>query len=280
MLGSLVAIRGLQSSPELNDEVGVIVGVDTSSGRLVVKLLQGGDLKSLLPDNLFLLKNPAHGAASSGGAGTSKAESGGSAGSSAPPPQSGEDKAEGDEDARWAPGGDEAEMAETFKTCMPLFHDALWSATVLDVETTLSNVTRKVLRDMSVEKAARRRRADALLRLGRIFQEPLLEQRRTSRGAHAAPAVEAGSSEGGEAAGSAAPCGGPPARRGALARLRPRVPWRRRASSGTGKEAERKRQLLEGALAMMAAGATTEEVDEMVAARAAMDAEFGAEGGA
>ena len=49
------------------------------------------------------------------------------------------------------------------------------------------------------------------------------------------------------------------------------MPWRRRASPGSGKEAERKRQLLEGELAMMAAGATTEEVDEMVAARAAMD---------
>merc|ERR1712232_683542 len=61
-----------------------------------------------------------------------------------------------------------------------------------------------------------------------------------------------------------------------LARLKPRAPWRSSAERRTRKAraAEEKQRRMEAAIAMMAAGASTEDVDEMIAARAAMEAEM------
>lgn len=198
--------------------------------------------------------------------------------STAPPP--GGDGSPG-EDGQWRPGDDDADMADAFKDCMPLFHDAFWSATALDVEFTLGKVIQKVLRDMSVDKKVRRRRADALLRLGNMLQEPMKERRKATAagGSGGAPAVtpllsSASSAAPADGAAAAAPAS---SKKSVLARLKPRVSWRPSAERRTQKarEAELKQKRMEAALAMMAAGASTEDVDEMAAARAAMEAEDG-----
>ena len=165
-------------------------------------------------------------------------------------------------------------MADAFKDCMPLFHDAFWSVTALDVEFTLAKVIQKVLRDMSVDKKARRQRADALLKLGILLQEPMKERRK---------AVASGSSpvpvETPTAPPEGTPVGSTPkvsSKKSMIARFKPRISWRPSSDKKLQKEkaAKTKQKRMEDALAMMAAGASTEDVDEMVAARAAMDAEI------
>ena len=49
--------------------------------------------------------------------------------------------------------------------------ETLWNTTVLDIEETLRRTCYKVLRDQSVPKAQRARRAKALKNLGEIFCE-------------------------------------------------------------------------------------------------------------
>jgi len=268
-------IRGLQKSPELNDEVGMVVGYDASTDRYLVQILPDGGLKSFRLENMVVLQ-----------AAGETANAGNSSSSSAPPPGangSGAGTSEGGE-GQWAPGGEDAEMNDAFKDCMPLFHDALWSATSLDVEFTLSRVIQKVLRDMSASKTVRRKRAEALLKLGILAQEPMKQQRQRVKEASNV-AIQAASSE--DASSSPRASGGRTSsssvssKRSILARFKPLVPWRGSSSSKAGKstqkakDLEAKRKRMEGALAMMAVGASTEDVDEMVAARAAMEAEMG-----
>ncbi|RMZ52642.1 hypothetical protein APUTEX25_000761 [Auxenochlorella protothecoides] len=52
---------------------------------------------------------------------------------------------------------------------LPLMLEAMWAANVLDVQSTLRHVTRAVLQEPGVDRATRRRRAEGLLELGRIF---------------------------------------------------------------------------------------------------------------
>eukprot|EP00953_Heterococcus_sp_UTEX-ZZ885_P018105 10118-Heterococcus_DN1.PRE.1 len=47
----------------------------------------------------------------------------------------------------------------------------MWSWSVLDLESTLKNVCRKVLGDKSIDKAHRKRRAEALLIAGTTFSK-------------------------------------------------------------------------------------------------------------
>jgi len=54
---------------------------------------------------------------------------------------------------------------------MEVMLEALWQANVLDIEDTLREVCHKVLHDHSVDKPTRKRRAQGLLQLGKIFQE-------------------------------------------------------------------------------------------------------------
>ena len=63
-----------------------------------------------------------------------------------------------------------AERAQAEEASLPLMLDAMWAANVLDIEATLRHVCRKVLQDKSLSKAHRRRRAEGLLELGRIFR--------------------------------------------------------------------------------------------------------------
>mmetsp|Transcript_804 Transcript_804/g.1705 ORF Transcript_804/g.1705 Transcript_804/m.1705 type:complete len:544 (-) Transcript_804:2563-4194(-) len=64
-------------------------------------------------------------------------------------------------------------MAEMLSTgdILPAFVDALWSATVIDIENTLVNVCQRVLFDHSVEKDQSIKRAKGLRRLGKLFQD-------------------------------------------------------------------------------------------------------------
>eukprot|EP00747_Dinoflagellata_sp_TGD_P058356 gnl/TRDRNA2_/TRDRNA2_151089_c0_seq2.p1 gnl/TRDRNA2_/TRDRNA2_151089_c0~~gnl/TRDRNA2_/TRDRNA2_151089_c0_seq2.p1 ORF type:complete len:204 (-),score=41.02 gnl/TRDRNA2_/TRDRNA2_151089_c0_seq2:50-661(-) len=187
------------------------------------------------------------------------------------------------QEGQWAPGGEEAEMNEMMKGTMPLFHDVLWNAMVLDIEMSLTSAIQKILRDRSVEKIVRRKRADALLRLGKLLQEPMLERRRQRHVQPTSPpSVELSADVGSLGTTSTST---PSKKRSMLSRLKPRMPF---SPSGRSNRDERKlaqaglledkRRRMEGALAMMAAGASTEDVDEMLAARASMDAHLEARG--
>jgi len=241
-LGSIVSITGLVSAADLNDEMGMVCGLDPTNGRYLVQVLPNGGLKALKPENLILIESPSDFTEeetfkSANAAGT---------------------------------GPDESEM-DAFKVCMPLVHDTLWSVTALDIEFTLTSVIERVLRDMSVEKIARRQRADALLRLGNILQEPYFEEKkRTKSEAKVSRTVSPTKSEGmALLADDASSSGG---KRSVLARFKPRAPWRgSERQEEKLKLAEAKQKRIECAMQMMVVGASTEEVDELLSAKAAME---------
>merc|ERR1712051_196729 len=102
------------------------------------------------------------------------------------------------------------------------------------------------------------------------MQEPMKERRRQSERAEDAPVPERTREN--------SPTSG--GKKSVLARFRPRAPWRPSAERRTqkAKACQEKQKRMEAAIAMMAAGASTEDVDEMAAARAAMEAEFASDG--
>lgn len=278
--GSLVMVRGLVGTPELNDEVGMICSYDEQKDRYLVQLLSpSGGVKALKLENILLLQAPAD---HEGFCGAAQNDTSGNSGSAPSTSRSSDAPGNGtSQDGQWAPGGDDAEMQNAFKECMPLFHDSLWSATSLDIELTLNAVVRKVLRDMSVDKSVLRKRAQVLLRLGLLFQEPMQKQRQRLKAERRAPRP-AEPIEDGAASVSSRPsevsASSKTSKRSILARFKPHGTWSRRKevkNTQQAREADDKRKRMEGAIAMMAAGATTEDVDDMVAARAAMEAEFG-----
>ncbi|CAE7204961.1 ATJ10, partial [Symbiodinium pilosum] len=165
--GTVVVLCNLRTNPELNEEVAVIEDFDASSGRYVVHFLSEGlEPRRLKAENLVVMEDSAREDTASGGPDAGSA-------SSAP---SAKDRKDSSEDAHWAPGGEDAEVAEAFKDTMPLFHDTLWKVTAIDIEFTLARVMRRVLRDMSVDKPTRQHRAEALRSLGKIMQEPMKER--------------------------------------------------------------------------------------------------------
>jgi len=54
---------------------------------------------------------------------------------------------------------------------LPMFLQTIWDVSVMDIESTLHHVCDKVLKDISVPWIIRYRRAQALLRLGRLFRD-------------------------------------------------------------------------------------------------------------
>jgi curved DNA-binding protein CbpA len=78
------------------------------------------------------------------------------------------------------------ERVQAEQASLPLMLDAMWAANALDIEATLRDVCRRVLRDASISKAHRLRRAEALLELGRIFKTA--KEPKTSK--HATTAAE------------------------------------------------------------------------------------------
>ncbi|DBA91090.1 TPA: hypothetical protein ACH3X1_016055 [Trebouxia sp. C0004] len=57
---------------------------------------------------------------------------------------------------------------------LPLMLDAMWAANVLDIESTLRHVCKKVLYEAMADKQTRKSRAQALQVLGRLFQQAAL----------------------------------------------------------------------------------------------------------
>lgn len=266
-VGSLVVIHGLTNAPELNNEVGIVSSYDVAAGRYVVNILPVMEVKAFRPENLSALEE------AQAGSDEPHQRRSASSSSSAPPPS--EPKGPGAGDAPgpgaeegWAPGGEDAEVIEALKASMPLFHDSLWTATALDVEYTLSLVVQKVLRDMSVEKTVRQRRAQALLRLGVILQEPLLERERQAQQAQQAEAAQQAVASPAEQS----PDG--QTRRSRLSGFKPSLRWSSSKTKSKDKGDDIKQKRMEAALAMMATGASAEDVDDMLAARAAMEAEL------
>lgn len=274
-MGTVVMLTGLTGAAELNNEIGIVIQYEGDSGRYLVQVLPDIGIKKLKRENLIVFED---GPAGSPGGTPRTAEGGAAAGASASGTSAG---AAGSSDGQWLPGGEEDEMADAFKDCMPLFHDAIWNVTKLDIEYTLSSVVHKVLKDMSVEKQVRRLRAEGLLTLGGLMQEPMKERRRQNKTAPAEDAAAAGAAE---AAREDSPSGSSTTtgtgRKSMLERFKPRG-WRPKAvdrKTQKAKAHQEKQQRMEAAIAMMAAGASTEDVDEMAAARAAMEAEFAADG--
>ncbi|OLQ02503.1 Chaperone protein dnaJ 10 [Symbiodinium microadriaticum] len=124
--GTIVVLCNLRTNAELNDEVGVIEEFDESSGRYVVHFLSDGlEPRRLRAENLLILEDSA-----SRSQADSKDSTGGSA--SGEDPKSTPRAEDTSEDAHWAPGGDEAEVAEAFKAvrgCCERVLDPLWDTT-------------------------------------------------------------------------------------------------------------------------------------------------------
>merc|ERR1712190_422601 len=60
-------------------------------------------------------------------------------------------------------------IESALEEALPLFLQTAWSCVVTDIDNTITDVTRKLLKDKSVAWQIRLRRAQALQRLGEIF---------------------------------------------------------------------------------------------------------------
>merc|ERR1719171_1862604 len=54
---------------------------------------------------------------------------------------------------------------------LPMFLQAIWDVSCVDIESTVSHVCNKVLKDISIPWQLRVRRAQGLLRMGRVFRD-------------------------------------------------------------------------------------------------------------
>lgn len=64
---------------------------------------------------------------------------------------------------------------------MPHVVEALWNASALDIERTIRSTCFKVLHDFSVDQKKRASRAEALARVGKIFQTAELNENDTRK---------------------------------------------------------------------------------------------------
>merc|ERR1719198_98980 len=82
------------------------------------------------------------------------------------------------ESSTTADADDETKRAEmeqatraTLEESLPMFLQAIWDVSCVDIESTVAHVCNKVLKDVSIPWQLRIRRAQALLRLGRVFRD-------------------------------------------------------------------------------------------------------------
>ena len=61
-------------------------------------------------------------------------------------------------------------MMESQERTTPLFLETLWKVTVMDIEGTVHSVVQRVIRDKSVTRDLRKRRAEGIIQLGLIFE--------------------------------------------------------------------------------------------------------------
>ena len=79
-------------------------------------------------------------------------------------------EAELEDDGQDADSARRAAMQQSQEEAMPLFLDALWRVTVMDIEATVYSVVQRVIRDKSVTKDIRKKRAEGIVHLGQIFE--------------------------------------------------------------------------------------------------------------
>jgi len=151
--------------------------------------------------------------------------------------------------------------------------------TSLDIEFTLAKVVRRVLKDMSVDKHVRQGRVEALRRLGHLLQEPMRERKRDMALGKTQEALQDEMPSSPSSALTHGSAKSTSTRTSVLARLKPR--WtmsktdKAEAAEAKAQVQQGKQKQMEAALALMAAGASTDDVDEMLAARSAMEREHG-----
>lgn len=263
-LGTVVMLQNLVNAAELNNELGLVVGHDEETGRYFVQILPDVGMRKLKRENLIVVEMPDQAGGEGGAGGASASRAAGSA-----------------EGAGHEP--DEDEVADAFKDCMPMFHDTIWSVTKLDIEHTLDRITYKLLKDMSVDKQVRKKRAEGLLKLGAAFQKPMQDRRKEARAARRAATLDTldGDKDGEDRPPSPASVTSKKSTtKNVLTRFQPGM-WKSRAErqkTQKAKASQEKQRRMEAAMAMMVTGASTEDVDEMTAAREAMEAEFEANG--
>jgi len=73
-----------------------------------------------------------------------------------------------EEDVPFQPTPEELkQMEET----LPMFVETMWGLSVMDIESTVRQAAKKVLKDMAVDESVRRRRAEGLIEMGRVFRD-------------------------------------------------------------------------------------------------------------
>merc|ERR1712070_446728 len=157
------------------------------------------------------------------------------------------------------PLSDDVESAAAMQEKFPVFVDTLWRLTVADIETTLQKVCYKVLKDMSVDKDFRLRRAQALQVLGTCFQKAaLMEKTKSLTTKNAGSSTESDGTNNANAKED-----------GAIESHKSRFGFLRRFGNRTNRDerkeqamaiSEQKKRRMEEAIAMMAAGATTDDI--------------------
>ncbi|KAL3131275.1 hypothetical protein ABBQ38_000570 [Trebouxia sp. C0009 RCD-2024] len=96
-------------------------------------------------------------------------------GSSAEQPLSEQQRAEAEAASTAAEALEHAQLrAQLEEATLPLMLDAMWAANVLDIESTLRHVCKKVLSEATATKQTRKARAQGLQVLGQIFQKAAL----------------------------------------------------------------------------------------------------------
>ena len=77
---------------------------------------------------------------------------------------------EGSADAEAKRAARQSAMLHAQEETMTLFMKAIWRVTVMDIEATVHSVVQRVIRDKSVTREVRKRRAEGIVHLGNIFE--------------------------------------------------------------------------------------------------------------
>ena len=156
LYGKRVRIEGLTGRADLNGCEGVAGTFDEGVGRYMVAIDRDGacndrdgECIKVTPANLIAINGSGSGASG----GTNGAEGGASA--------AGEGEGEGEASV---PDGSPSEDT------MFLMLESMWRVSLLDIESKLRHVCKKVLADKSTDKEGRKNRARGLVVLGRVFQ--------------------------------------------------------------------------------------------------------------
>lgn len=88
----------------------------------------------------------------------------------------------------------EMQGAEDGEEQLPVYIETLWNVTVVDITSTIREVVMKVLSDKSVENDVRKKRAKAIMTLGRIFEDEKSAKIKDSKEANARESYQSAAS--------------------------------------------------------------------------------------